>query len=317
MNNLRFIDFCSGIGGGRLGLIKNGLECVAHSEIDEVTDSTYKLFFGDKEINYGDLTKIDTQQLLDFDVLIGGFPCQTFSIVGKRQGFDDNRGLIIYGLLRILIEKSVPYFILENVKGLISHNKGETLKTIICAINKAGYDVDYKVLNSLDYGVPQMRERIYFVGIKKGFCKRKFKWPENRIYSKIDDYLIDTDNEIMDIHNKTFQKYLNNKYNFGKYNIYDILEKDYLILDCRQSDLRIYEGKCPTLRTGRHGLLYVKNGQLKKISGFEALLLQGFPKELAFKAKKSVINNKLLSQAGNAMTVTVIEDIGKELLKCI
>ena len=122
----------------------------------------------------------------------------------------------------------------------------------------------------------------------------------------------------MSIDDKTFQRYLNNKYNNGKYDIEKILEKDYLILDTRQSDLRIYKDKVPTLRTGRHGILYVKNKNFYKLSGYEGLLLQGFPKELADKSKKEKINsNKLLSQAGNAMTVSVIDAICKSLLECI
>lgn len=318
MKHLKFMDFCAGIGGGRIGLSNNGLECVAYSEIDEYPNITYKLFFGDKESNYGDLMKIDTKSLPDFDLLIGGFPCQTFSIVGKREGFDDNRGLIIYGLLKILKEKNIPYFILENVKGLTNHNKGTTLRTILSLIDDAGYHVYYRVLNSINYGVPQTRERIYLIGIKKGYQKKPFKWPSPCSLGNLSDFLIDTDNNILEITDSTFQKYLNNKYNLGKYNIEDILKKDYSVLDWRQSDLRIYDGKIPTLRTGRHGILYVKNGKLHKLSGFEALLLQGFPIELAYKAKTSKINNnKLLSQAGNAMTVNVIDALCKELLYCI
>lgn len=318
MKQLKFMDFCAGIGGGRIGLTNNGLECVAYSEIDKSPDTTYKLFFGEQEVNYGDLMKINTKLLPNFDVLIGGFPCQTFSIVGKREGFDDKRGLIIYGLLKILKEKDVPYFILENVKGLTNHNKGKTLKTILSLIDEAGYHVFYRILNSIDYGVPQMRERIYLVGIKKEQQKKPFKWPTPHPLPNIKNYLIDTDNDILDINDATFQKYLNNKYNCGKYDIQDILKKDFLVLDWRQSDLRIYQGKCPTLRTGRHGILYVKDGQLRKLSGVEALLLQGFPIELAYKAKNNKINNnKLLSQAGNAMTVNVIDALCKELLCCI
>lgn len=313
---MKFMDFCAGIGGGRLGLMNNGLECVAHSEIDEMSDKTYRLFFGKGERNFGDLMSIDTKELPDFDVLIGGFPCQTFSIVGKRQGLDDNRGLIIYGLLKILKEKDISYFILENVKGLTNHDNGRTLKKILESINEAGYNVSYRVLNSIDYGVPQMRERIYFVGTKKGKSTKAFKWPTTKPLPNIQDYLIDTESDILDTNDLTFQKYLNNKYNKDKYNIADILSQDYLVLDWRQSDLRLYKGKTPTLRTGRHGILYVKNKQLHKLSGFEALLLQGFPLDLAKKAKESKINNnKLLSQVGNAMTVNVITAIGKELLK--
>ncbi len=315
---MKFMDFCAGIGGGRLGLEFNNIECVAHSEIDMITNRTYRLFFGEEEKNFGDLMSIDTKTLPDFDVLIGGFPCQTFSIVGKRAGFSDSRGQIIYGLIRIMIEKNVPYFILENVKGLVNHNKGETVKVILQELDEAGYYVDYKVLNSENYGVPQLRERVYFVGIKKGLMKKPFMWPQPKEMPDIKEFLIDTDNDILHSDSPTWQKYLNNKYNKGKFNLEDILKEDYLVLDWRQSDLRLYRGKSPTLRTGRHGILYVKDGKLKKLSGYEALLLQGFPKELADKAKEAKINNnKLLSQAGNAMTVPVISAIGEALLKCV
>ena len=315
---MKFMDFCAGIGGGRLGLELNNIECVAHSEIDMITNQTYRLFFGEQEKNYGDLICIDTKTLPDFDILIGGFPCQTFSIVGKREGFADSRGQIIYGLIKILVEKDVPYFILENVKGLVNHNKGETLKAILEELSRVGYYVDYKVLNSEDYGVPQLRERIYFVGIKKDLIKKPFVWPHPTPMPNIRDYLIDTDNDILDKNAPTWQKYLNNKYNKGKFDLDELLSEDYLVLDWRQSDLRLYRGKTPTLRTGRHGILYVKDGKLRKLSGYEGLLLQGFPKELADKAKRAKINNnKLLSQAGNAMTVSVIRAIGRSLLECI
>ena len=122
----------------------------------------------------------------------------------------------------------------------------------------------------------------------------------------------------MPIDDKTFNKYLNNKYNKGKYDINKILERDYLVLDTRQSDLRLYENKVPTLRTGRHGILYVKNKKLHKITGYEGLLLQGFPKKIANKVKKANINNnKLLSQVGNAMTVNVINALCIQLLESI
>ncbi len=315
---MKFMDFCAGIGGGRLGLEENNIECVAHSEIDMTTNYTYRVFFGEEEQNYGDLMNIDTEDLPSFDILIGGFPCQTFSIVGKREGFEDCRGQIIYGLIKIMVQKNVPYFILENVKGLVNHNKGETLKVILSALSEAGYYVDYRVLNSENYGVPQFRERIYFIGIRKDLVKKSFEWPAPTKAPDIKDYLVDTDNEVLDFENPTWQKYINNKYNKGKFDFSEILKEDYLVLDWRQSDLRLYRGKTPTLRTGRHGILYVKDGKLKKLSGYEGLLLQGFPKDLADKSKQANINsNKLLSQAGNAMTVSVIRALGKSLLECV
>jgi DNA (cytosine-5)-methyltransferase 1 len=166
--------------------------------------------------------------------------------------------------------------------------------------------------------VPQMRERVYFVGIKKDKAKQgKFVWSNETETPDVCDYLCDENNAILDVSNATFQKYLNNKYNKTRVNINDILKKDHLVIDTRQSDLRTYEGKVPTLRTGRHGILYVKDGKLRRLSGFESLLLQGFDKESAKRASGKIVEQCLLSQAGNAMTVSVIETIGKQLLDYI
>ena len=312
-----FMDFCAGIGGGRLGLTNNNLQCVAYSEIDNYATQTYELFYGKEESNYGDLMNINPLNLPNFDLLIGGFPCQTFSIVGKRTGFEDSRGKIIYGLAKILQEKQVPCFILENVKGLINHDSGKTLKTITSLLENIGYDVQFKLLDSSDFGVPQMRERVYIVGIRKNIPHEHFEFPKPTPMTSLSKVLTDS-KEILPLENPTFQKYLNNKYNKGRENILKILERDYTIIDTRQSDLRVYEDKCPTLRTGRHGILYTKDFHLYKLTGFEALLLQGFPIELAIKAKNSNIpNSKILSLAGNAMTVNVIRELCQKLIECI
>lgn len=315
---LRFFDFCSGIGGGRIGLERNGLICVGHCEIDEKTANTYNIFFNDDR-NYGDLTKVDINSLPDFEFMIAGFPCQTFSIVGKRAGFADERGQIIYSLIKIMKQKNVKYFILENVKGLVNHDKGKTFNTIKQELDKAGYNIYYKVLNSFDYGVPQMRERIYIVGFKKEFDNGDFKFPLKTNSQNDFNFFLDEDNHTeLDIFDKTFQKYLANKYNCTKYSNEDILNWENFVIDWRQSDLRRYDKMFPTLRTGRHGLLYIKNNRIKKLNGYEALLLQGFPKNIAMKVKEYKLNNnKVLSQAGNAMTVNVIEYIGQEMIKHI
>lgn len=315
---LKFFDFCSGIGGGRIGLENNGLTCVGHCEIDEKTAETYHLFFGDDR-NYGDLTKVDIKKLPDFDFMIAGFPCQSFSIVGKRAGFEDERGRIIYSLIEILKQKKVKYFILENVKGLMSHDNGTTLATIKKELENIGYNVYCKVLNSFDFGVPQKRERIYIVGFHIDYDNDMFEFPKNYIVNKKFDYFLDADNCLeMDISDKTFQKYLSNKYNSNKFTNDEILSWENFVIDWRQSDLRKYEKTFPTLRTGRHGLLYIKNKKIKKLNGYEALLLQGFPKNIAVKVKEHKLNNnKVLSQAGNAMTVTVIDAIVKEMTKNI
>lgn len=315
---IKFFDFCSGIGGGRIGLEKNGLICVGHSEIDDKTAKTYQIFFDDNR-NYGDLTKLDISTLPDFEFMVAGFPCQTFSIIGRREGFKDKRGQIIYSLIEIMKGKKVKYFILENVKGLINHNKGKTFISIRNELEKAGYNVYSKVLNSIDYGVPQMRERIYIVGFKKELDNGKFEFPiEERINYKFDNFIDDENILEMDINDKTFQKYLSNKYNQNKYTNDEILGWNNCVIDWRQSDFRKYDNCFPTLRTGRHGLLYVRNGKLKKLNGYEALLLQGFPKNIAKKVQnKNFKNNKVLSQAGNAMTVNVVYKIANNMLKNI
>ena len=315
---MKFIDFCAGIGAGRLGLQNLGLSCVGFSEIDKYAERTYREFFGQDEKNHGDLMKINAKDLPDFDLMIAGFPCQSFSVIGQRKGMNDHRGQIIYGLIKIMNAKNLPYFILENVKGLVNHDGGNTLKVILEELDKAGYKVYHRVLNSLDYGVPQMRERIYFVGIRKDLVNgNNFEWPKPVFPPDVQDYLID--NGEMEFNEKkrayeTFLKYLDNKYNKGLFKIEKLLKEDYLVLDTRQSDLRLYRNKVPTLRTGRHGVLYVRNGKFRRLSGLESLLLQGFPKNLSEKTKGKIADVYLLSQAGNAMTVSTIEAIGKSLL---
>lgn len=316
------MDFCAGIGAGRLGLQNLGMQCVAFSEINKNAEQTYREFFGEEEKNFGDLMKINSKDLPDFELMIAGFPCQTFSVIGQRKGMNDHRGQVIYGLIKIMKAKNLPYFILENVKGLVNHEGGKTLKIILEELDKAGYKVYHKVLSSLQYGVPQMRERIYFVGIRKDLVKnnRQFEWPTPAKTPKIEDYLIDFDELEFDEKKtafRTFINFLNNKYNKGLFDVKKLLKEDYLVLDTRQSDLRLYRGKVPTLRTGRHGILYVRNGKFRKLSGLESLLLQGFPKSLAKKVKGKIADIYLLSQAGNAMTVSAIEAVGKSLLNYI
>lgn len=321
MKKLTFIDFCAGIGGGRLALQNLGFKCLGFSEIDKNAEKTYRLFFGEDEKNFGDLTKINTNDLPDFDLMVGGFPCQTFSIIGQRKGMQDERGEIIFHLINIIKEKNIKFFLLENVKGLVNHDNGKSLKVILNKLNETGYYTEWKVLNSIYYGVPQMRERIYLVGIRKDLLSNnyaKFCFPNSHKQSaNVEDFLIDnsdlTFNEKRQEY-KTFLKYLNNQYNQNKHSIQKLLESEYLVLDTRQSDLRLYYNKVPTLRLGRHGILYVKNKKFRKLSGYESLLLQGFPKKLAQKAKDNITEALILKQAGNAMTVNTVQAIAKNML---
>lgn len=165
----KYFSGCSGVGGFEIGIeyaaLKAGVapECVGYSEIDKHAIATYKEHYPD-HINYGDLTALDPATLPDFDCLVGGFPCQAFSIGGHRRGFEDTRGTLFFDFARILDAKRPRYFVLENVKGLLSHDGGRTFKTIIATLAELGYDVEWQVLNSKNFGVPQNRERVYIVG---------------------------------------------------------------------------------------------------------------------------------------------------------
>lgn len=163
----------SGIGGFELG-IRGALpqaECVGYSEIDKHAILTYESHF--KHTNYGDATTIAPERLPDFDLLVGGFPCQAFSVAGKRLGFNETRGTLFFDVARILKHKRPQHLVLENVKGLLSHDNGKTFQTILRVLTDLGYHVEWQVLNSKDFGVPQNRERTYIVGHFGNGCGRQ------------------------------------------------------------------------------------------------------------------------------------------------
>lgn len=150
-----------------LALRQGGLTCVGYSEIDKYAIQIYEKHFDHK--NFGDVRKIKAVQLPDFDLLVGGFPCQSFSIAGKRKGFKDTRGTLFFEIARIITAKRPRLLLLENVKGLLSHEEGRTFGKILSTLDELGYDVQWEVLNSKDFGVPQNRERVYIVGhLRKG-----------------------------------------------------------------------------------------------------------------------------------------------------
>jgi len=148
----------------------NRASCVGFSEIDKYATQIYQSHFPNHK-PYGDITKIDTATLPDFDCLVWGFPCQAFSIAWKRRGFEDTRGTLFFELARILRAKQPRLFVFENVKGLLSHDNGKTFSTIIATIDELGYDCQWQVLNSKNHWVPQNRERIFIVGHLRGTCR--------------------------------------------------------------------------------------------------------------------------------------------------
>lgn len=161
----------SGIGGFEYGIEQSDyeFECVGYSEIDKYARSIYEKHYPN-HINYGDATQINTEDLPSFEFLVGGFPCQAFSIAGKRKGFDEARGTLFFEIARVLRDKKPARFLLENVKGLLSHDRGRTVQTIFRVCDELGYDVSWAVYNSKDYGVPQNRERIFIKGYSRTSC---------------------------------------------------------------------------------------------------------------------------------------------------
>lgn len=168
----------TGIGGFEIGIeaaaarAGQPVEFVGYSEIDQRCISVYEKHFKGVQ-NYGDITKIDAESLPDFDCIVGGFPCQSFSILGHRRGFDDTRGTLFFDLARILRAKQPKLFVFENVKGLVVHDGGRTFKTIITTINDLGYDCQWQVLNSTNHSVPHNRDRIVIVGHLRGASRPK------------------------------------------------------------------------------------------------------------------------------------------------
>ena len=172
---IQFFDLFSGIGGFREGLRRaGGFTCVGHCEVDTYADKNYRLLFDTEGEWYcSDARTIEPERMPDFDLLCAGFPCQAFSIAGKREGFADARGTLFFEIARLLKAKRPKYFILENVPGLLSHDKGRTFCTILSTLSQLGYHVEWKVFNSKDFGVPQARKRVYIVGYLDFRCAGK------------------------------------------------------------------------------------------------------------------------------------------------
>lgn len=168
---MTFFDFFSGIGGFRLGMEMAGHECVGHCEIDKFANMSYKAMHHPKEseAEFGDIRTVDPWDLPECDIYCGGFPCQSFSTNGKRRGFEDTRGTLFFEIMRLAKVRHPRIIFLENVKGLLNHKGGDTFETIITTMAELGYSVEWQVLNSRYFGVPQNRERVFIIGYLGGF----------------------------------------------------------------------------------------------------------------------------------------------------
>ena len=171
---MKFFDLFAGIGGFRIALEREGFTCIGFCEIDKWARKLYKAYYNVREEEeYEDATKINPEDLPDFDILCAGFPCQAFSIAGKRRGFEDTRGTLFFEIARIAKVKRPTYLLLENVKGLLSHDEGRTFEIILKTMDELGYDAEWQVLNSKDFGVPQNRDRVFIIGHLRGKSRPK------------------------------------------------------------------------------------------------------------------------------------------------
>ncbi|WZK93731.1 DNA (cytosine-5-)-methyltransferase [Staphylococcus phage SpP] len=174
---MKFIDMFSGIGGFRSALELNGHECIGYSEIDKYAKQSYQAIYDtENEVDLGDITEISQEYLSQFkeenDIVVGGSPCQAFSLAGKRKGFEDTRGTLFFEYAKVVKETQPKYFLFENVKGMLSHDKGNTIRVVLETFNELGYYIDFNIFNSKYYGVPQNRERIYIVGKRKDLVEQ-------------------------------------------------------------------------------------------------------------------------------------------------
>jgi len=315
-----FIDLFAGIGGTRLGLERAGMECVFTSEWDKHAQEMYLANFGDQP--WGDITLIDENRVPDHDVIVAGFPCQPFSISGKKAGFEDTRGTLFFDVLRIAAAKKPKVILLENVKHLIHHDGGRTLSVIVSSLEELGYNVSWKLLNAKDFGVAQNRERIIIVASLG--TKFDFSMIQTREPRLISDHLeTDADFEYLDASEYTLlprAEWREQKSGllFAGYRNKDIRKAGVRpgtihLSRVHKQPNRIYsaEGVHPTLpsqeTSGRFWILL--NDRVRKLTLREAFRLMGFPDD--FKLVGSPGNCYL--RCGNSVCVPMIEEIAKQI----
>ncbi|WGK68828.1 DNA cytosine methyltransferase [Candidatus Haliotispira prima] len=298
---LKIIDLFAGIGGIRLGFEKIGAKCVFSCEWDKYAQDVYEENFGERPV--GDINDIDPKDIPDHDFLLAGFPCQPFSIAGKQLGFADTRGTLFFNIERILEEKQPYGFLLENVSRLVTHNKGKTFKVIMDKLENLGYTVHYKVLNTIDYGLPQLRKRIYIVG-SKDKIHFQFPKPDNKKLTLEDILEPETDiPERYYVSESIRQKRLSKM----------TLNAPYPSIwhENIGGNISILPHSCALRAGGSYNYLLV-NGE-RRLTGREMLRLQGFPDTF----KINVAYNQVRKVAGNTVTVKIIELIAEQIKKAM
>ena len=300
-NEFKFIDLFAGIGGIRLGFESVGGKCVFASEIDADACKTYAANFNDRP--YGDITKIAAEEIPDFDILLGGFPCQAFSIIGKRAGFDnETSGTLFFDIERILNAKRPHAFMLENVRNLTAHDGGRTFRVMTEHLQQLGYHVHAKVLNALDYGLPQKRERIIIVGF---LAEVDFKFPAPIAARKT---LPDILQEDVDRRYYVSEKIRTSRLARLKCKNFP---KPYISHENVSKSVTPHEYSS-ALRAGASANYILINDE-RRPTEREMLRLQGFPDDF----KIVVPYTKLKQQCGNSVAVPMIEAVAREMIAAL
>ncbi|AFY72541.1 DNA-methyltransferase Dcm [Synechococcus sp. PCC 7502] len=305
--SIRFVDLFCGIGGFRLGaeIACNQRNinptCVFSSDIDPDAQVAYKSNFD--EVTVGDITKVSTSDIPDHDILLAGFPCQPFSICGDLKGFEDVRGTLFFDIARILEAKQPKAFVLENVKQLKGHNEGKTLQRILQTLQELGYHTDYKILNALNYGLPQKRERIFIIGFKES-CH--FVWAEDRVPMKPLSEILESEVPSFYYASERIQKNRIEKTLAKKQH-----EQITIWHENKGGNISAYPYSC-ALRAGASYNYLLVNGK-RRLTEREMLRLQGFPDSY-----KIVCNYQATrKQVGNSVAVPCVSAVVGSVLDAI
>lgn len=303
----RFIDLFAGIGGIRIPFQENGGKCVFSSEWDKFSQKTYNANFG--EVPAGDITKIDAGDIPDFDILLGGFPCQPFSQAGLHKGFEDTRGTLFFEIERIIEKKRPKAFLLENVKQLKGHDRGRTFRVIMQHLDALDYHAEAKILRAADFGVPQIRERIYIVGFDRKYydipAEYTFPYPEpTGIKTRVGDILEQNVDQKYTISDKLWEGHQRRKIENRK--------------NGKGFGFSLFNEESPytstiSARYYKDGseILIEQNGKNpRKLTPRECARLQGFPESFII----PVSDAQAYKQFGNSVAVPVVRAIASQLI---
>lgn len=296
----KFVDLFSGIGGIRIPFDEMGYKCVFSSEWDKAACDTYEANFGERPS--GDITKIKASDIPPHDLLLAGFPCQAFSIMGKMKGFEDTRGTMFFEVARILDYHHPGAILLENVKNLTTHDKGKTFKAILDVLSTLGYHVKWKVLNALDFGLPQKRERVIIVGFRDIQQSMEFDFDfKKKPYNLCD--ILEKDEDVdpsLFASERIIAKRRDST--IGKNVFYPSIWHEN-----KSGNISILDHAC-ALRTGASYNYLLVNGR-RRPSSRELLRLQGFPDSF----KIVVSHSEIRRQTGNSVAVPMIREIARKM----